>query len=223
MIRAAGLDPGDFTLLDRQGTIEIHHRCPRNSVESTSILRHQRPAWFTWLSIEKSGRITYLLIWRSSGSRHVKSRTYWGWTTVQWAIRRGLRGLAKERAVPDLWADFISEMHLLRKSQADWTENTPFTATEQGEIREEMDAFRATAKHKHGLSDAQMTALDANIEYLVQSARRLGRIDWRNALVGTLFAFSVELALSSDSARGVLHSVLSATAHMFAEVARPLA
>lgn len=53
------------------------------------------------------------------------------------------------------------------------------------------------------------------INHLEESAKRQGRIDWKNIVVGTLFTLAIEYSLSPENARflitlalGLFHSVI---------------
>ncbi len=62
-----------------------------------------------------------------------------------------------------------------------------------------------------------MRALEAKIDYLVEASARMGRIDWLNVEAGAMFSYAWDVAMSPDSARSLLLSILQGIAHFYAQ------
>jgi hypothetical protein len=139
----------------------------------------------------------------------------WGFEAYSWQsliqrICRWLGDVKRDLETPDLWAELQREAELLGANFNDITENTPFTPDEQKEIAGRLRGWAADARRTHSLSEAQTRVLNAKLDYLVNAAGRLGRIDWRNAFVGVILGYVLAAALPPDSARDMLFRAIGA-------------
>ncbi len=70
----------------------------------------------------------------------------------------------------------------------------------------------------YSLPEPEMEILSAKIDYLVDAAGRLGRIDWRNVFAGAIVGYILTAALPPESARSIFlifMTFLRAIGHFF--------
>jgi len=125
-----------------------------------------------------------------------------------WAVklrlaRVWLTELRKEVDTPDLWANIGQEKALSTAAASD-VDNRPFTASEQSLIATELDEIKAYLLEGQQFAADQAETIEREFAYLKESAKRLGRKDWLNILLGGLFGLAVTLALDPEKARGLL-------------------
>jgi hypothetical protein len=189
-IQSAGLDPIEFDLEDDGGKVRIKHKWSESSLTV---------GW-------DAGRYV--------GHSIVGDAPPWPFETYSWQttiprISSWLEWVKFDLETPDLWAELRQEADLLGAISHD-NENTPFTPSEQKEISKRLRELAEKVRHTHSLSEAQMQALNTKLDYLVKAAGRLGRIDWRNALVGAILGLVFTVALPPESARDIIFGLFRA-------------
>jgi hypothetical protein len=195
-IQEAGLDPRDFDLED--GDVEV--RIKRKWSKSCFIIGGS-PTRYVGHSIVGDGPD-----WPFEA---------YSWQSVIQRISRWLGDVKRDLETPDLWAALQRQAELLGANFDDVTGNTPFTPGEQKEIAEGLREWAVDARRTYSLSEPQRRVLDAKLDYLVNAAGRLGRIDWRNAFVGVILGYVLTAALPPDSARDMLFRAIGAIGHFF--------
>lgn len=109
----------------------------------------------------------------------------------------------EDRNLPDLWA----ELHLSTGSVIDTQtlQNTSFSVGEQMRIADSLTAFEREVQKHEILSSEQFKLLHEQVEYLVESSKRMGRKDWLAAAAGTLIGYTFQASLSSEAATQIVH------------------
>lgn len=97
--------------------------------------------------------------------------------------------------LPDMWAE--SE---LVSENFKTLQNTPFSDEEKKLIAEKFNEFEQRVDEENILSAEQKELLHDQVEYLVESSKRLGRKDWLAASAGALMGFVVNAGLTSEIA-----------------------
>lgn len=136
-----------------------------------------------------------------------------GWQTILSRFSRWLKEVKSDLETPDLLADLQREAKLLDATFADATENTPFTLAEQNEIKARLRALAEHAQRTYSLSAAQMQALDAKLDYLVEAARRVGRKDWLILFSGVIFSYILTALLPPEAAYDLFLMFLRTIGH----------
>jgi hypothetical protein len=195
-IQSVGLDPSEFDLDDNNAEVRIKHK------------------WSESCFIVGGNSGHYV------GSSVVGDAPAWPYEVYSWQalisrVGRWLGEVKHDLETPDLWAELRREAELLGAGSVEVTENTRFTLHEQKEIAGRLQEMAEYAKRNYSLSNAQMRVLEAKIEYLIDAARRLGRIDWRNVLAGAILGFIVTAALPPESAHHILLTLLRAIGHLY--------
>jgi hypothetical protein len=193
-VQAAKLNPIDFDLRDEQAEFRIKHK------------------WSASCFVVDRDSGKYV------GRRVVGDGLAWpfeayGWEAVITRIRSWLGEVKRDIETPDLWAELQREAALLGANSLNVTENTRFAPDEQEEIALRLQEFSEFARRTYSLSEAQMRALDAKLDYLIDAARRLGRIDWRSALAGVILIYVLTAALPPESARDIFLQFFRALGH----------
>jgi hypothetical protein len=200
IIQDAGLDPREFNLEDEGAeTTRIKHKWS----ESYFIVGGNAGHYVGRFVVGDASDWPY-----EAYSTEALMKRIGGW----------LEELKHDLETPDLWVELRREAELLGGASNEVKENTPFTGEEQKEIEGRMRALTEGLKLTYSLAEPEMQILNAKVDYLIDAASRLGRIDWRNAFAGVILSYILTLALPPDSARAILQTfvtLLRAIGHFY--------
>jgi hypothetical protein len=202
-IEEAGLDPREFEWEQRED--------PFGFVISDDVtLRHEPTRyWFSFLIQGESHHARY-----SPGKDLlVEERGTIMWALQIDAVREWLAALRQEVSAPDLWGELALERDLV--AELGPVENTPFTAEEQELIARQLTEVKEYVRKTHELSADQFGELEARLDYLVEAAGRLPRLDWRNALLGVFLSTVVQAILPGEVVRDAVGFILRSIGPMF--------
>jgi hypothetical protein len=199
-IQTAGLDPREFDLGEDENEAWIKHK-PSNA------------------SFTISGDPSKYVGQYVSGDSQPWPYEKYSWYGVMTSFSFWLYDVKRDLETPDLWAEFQNEAELL--GAANDTENTPFTSQEKKEIIKQLSEFAEYAQHTYSLSAMQMNSLNAKLDYLVDATDRLGRIDWRNILIGSIFSYVFTAAIPPESARNMFSMLLQGISQIYGFPALP--
>jgi len=129
-----------------------------------------------------------------------------------------LKEVKQDLDTPDLWAELQRDAQLIGVGFNKVTDNTPFTADEQIEIAARLQKLAKSARDTYSLSQEQIRALDAKMDYLITAAGRLGRKDWLTVYIGAILSFILGAALPSESVHGLLLTSLRAMGLLYPEL-----
>jgi hypothetical protein len=114
---------------------------------------------------------------------------------------------------PDLWEQLKAEFPKYGPFSAE--ANSPFTTLEQEEIRAQLDLVKQLLHETHpDIRAEELAAIDEKLDYLVGASARMGRIDWRNAVIGALAALVFDRAANPEIVRFLLRSIGAALNHL---------
>jgi hypothetical protein len=128
------------------------------------------------------------------------SREFESWEAARSFAVNWLDFLKKEIEAPDLWKAISHETSLLTAA-ADVDSNAPFTAEEQQYIHSQLQGLREYLLTVHRL-DPELVG--PQIQYLVESAGRMGRKDWTAILVRIIVNVIVSAGLPPETSREIL-------------------
>lgn len=111
--------------------------------------------------------------------------------------------LSREVNVPDLWEELPSDSKLIETTSEE-TDNSKFTAEEKKEIRNGLEEIKQYLIDAHKL-DPEL--IDGQLKYLADSANRLGRKDWKNILISTIFSIIIQGGIAGHSAQEIFQFV----------------
>jgi hypothetical protein len=198
-IQEAGLDPGQFDLDYSESEVRIKHR-----LSESHYLIGGRPGDYAVKSLVGDG-----------GER---PHQFYNWEPLISHIRLWLQVLKNDLDTPDLWAELQRDAELLGVGFNKVTDNTPFTADEQKEIAARLQELAKSARDTYSLSQEQIRALDAKMDYLITASGRLGRKDWLTVYIGAILSFILGAALPSESVHGLLLTSLRAMGLLYPEL-----
>jgi hypothetical protein len=137
------------------------------------------------------------------------------WESQLGYVRSWLEYLRREWEAPDLWAELASGRELGSVVSDAVTDNSPFNPQERAEISQKLEEVKRYVRQTYELNEAQYDAIDARLDYLVDAAARLGRVDWRNAFVGAFLGAVVQAVLPPEPVRDVVSLALRGLGHLF--------
>jgi hypothetical protein len=194
-IQKVGLDPKEFHLENDDAEVSIKHRW---SASHFTIVPD--PSHYVGRCVAGDG-----MDWPIN---------QYTWQSLVTRIASWLEDVKRDLEMPDLWAELQRDAQLLFGAN-DGAENRPFTQAEQNEIASRLQALAEHARRTYTLSAAQMRLLEAKVDYLVEAARRLGRIDWLNVCAGAILGYILSASLPPEAARGVFSAVFQAISHLY--------
>ncbi len=126
-----------------------------------------------------------------------------------------LPNLKREIEAPDLWAAVSQEKQLVEAASSPKVENTAFTKEELGYISTQLREIKEFLFRTQPLSPEQKIFVEVRITYLEESASRLGRVDWLNIVIATLFSLAVQVAFPPNAIRELFQFAGSALSQLF--------
>jgi hypothetical protein len=115
---------------------------------------------------------------------------------------------------PDLWAELKRVPQILAATEG-MTSNAIFTADEQAEIRQKLDAIKNLVRENFELTNEQLSAVEKTLDEVKGASARLGRKDWRLLLYGAFLNLFLTDAIPPSVIQTVLATAVRGIAHMF--------
>lgn len=115
------------------------------------------------------------------------------WSNVLGLFDLWLNAVRLELDLPSAWADLAAYGAAARGS-ARPVDNTPFTAEEQRQLRQQLDRILGTVE----FNEAQLTVVRAELDYLKGAAATSGRRDWALMALGVLASWALSTVLPPD-------------------------
>jgi hypothetical protein len=140
---------------------------------------------------------------------------HYTWPTVVERLQRWAGEVKRDIDTPDLWAELQRDRELLTSTRYEDVENTPFTSDEQAKIAERLEQIKEYIRATYELTADQYATIDARLDHLEGAAGRVGRIDWRNQLLGVFLGLLVDAVLPAEPVRQTLIVVLRGLAGLF--------
>jgi len=129
---------------------------------------------------------------------------------VCYDFARWLAYLDREITAPDPWTTMSDYSTLVEVAPATQAPNTPFSFSELEGIWKAMGAIQATLlAHEESAGD-QQKLITSQIEFLIESSKRMGRKDWLLLAIGSLVTICSAMSLSPDVARQIFHQLRDA-------------
>ena len=195
-IEKAGFDPRDFDLDDDGDEARIS---PRRS-EGVFVIRQGDAGGYDVHKAVGEQAPTGYPVHSWNG---VKSPPLFIWLT----------DLKQDQETPDRFAELRHEREMLTNATAEDVENTPFTAGEQAEIRNQLQQIKAYVEKTYELSEDQVQALEAGLDEIRDAAGRLRRRDWLAYVAGTLTILEATV-LPPETTRHILLMLLRSLGQM---------
>jgi hypothetical protein len=216
-VQAGGLDPRNFKLVERRlsSGVQLTHRPTRSALklESRSPLPLARLAPVITRSASTGKKPPFrrwaLELKIADDPKFYHRVASWGEVTEQ--AKKWVEGIAREISTPDYWEEL---RRASRTAQDPNEDNSLFSEGEQHEIVEKLDLLKASARASYGLTDDQMIQLEAKLDYLADATKRVGRLDWKTLVAGTLLTMVSEAVLPPDTTHRIFAHLLSSVSHV---------
>jgi hypothetical protein len=206
MIQAAGLEPADFRWQFRSA--ELGGLYPQVAHSPTTFyFTFQRDLSADVFHVEFSPGYESLAQQDGPGT----------WSqVVRVQFPNWLDYLKREYYAPDLWAEVEHQRGML-SADGEGVENTPFTAKEQETIAVQLNEAKVYVRANFELDEGQFTRFESQLDYLIDAAKRVGRVDWRNLLIGSFLSLVVQSVVPTEPVRELLFVILRGSPRCSAE------
>jgi len=118
-------------------------------------------------------------------------------------FKEWLKYLTREVNAPDLWSELPSDSKLI-ESTSEETDNSKFNAEEKEAIKKGLEEIKQYLLNAHKL-DPEL--IEGQLKYLVESSERLGRKDWKNALIAVIFSIIIQGGIAGHNAQEIFQFV----------------
>lgn len=116
-----------------------------------------------------------------------------------------LNDVRENHLAPDLWAALETQQDLIASlSQDDADDNSPFTAPERELIAQQLRELKEQIAQGFELQGAALNQLEERVEYLIDATARLGRFDWKQALLSQLLSLIVLALLPPEALAAIV-------------------
>jgi len=193
LIIQAGLSPSQFTIGKVQDPVTI-----LSGFEKTRISVAESE-YFLEFAIEQGKHIVRL----APGSQkfteayQIKSE----WSEKRKYVSLWLQNLKREIDQPDKWADFLKSAQGIEWDLTS-SDNERFTYQEVEEIIASKERAKIRIAELH-LPPEQLRLIEERLDYIAEKAKSLGKVDWKNIMLGTLVALIVQLALPPETTKAL--------------------
>lgn len=123
------------------------------------------------------------------------------WDVQLYYVKQWIGFLQREISQPDKWGELLKAGSTLKWTIND-SQNTPFTFAEVQDIRNTLNEVKSKIGEL-SLSGDQMRLIEDRLGYIAIKAENLGRIDWKNLLIGTLIGTVVQLSVTPEMAKTI--------------------
>lgn len=125
------------------------------------------------------------------------------WKGLMSSFNNWVDYLSREVNAPDLWAELPSETELVESTSTE-NDNSKFNEEESKLIADGMEEIKQYLLTAHKL-DPEL--IEGQIKYLVESSERLGRKDWKNALIAVIFSIIIQGGVAGHGAQEIFQFV----------------
>jgi hypothetical protein len=131
---------------------------------------------------------------------------------VERPFKAWLSYLRREVEAPDLWA-LVRDGASMFAPVGAATSNDPFTLTEIRQIELAIEVGRSYLTEA-GVAGTALAQANLKLDYLVESARRSGRMDWYNIAFSVLFGIAIAVLFDPKRAQELIEVVFRAVGQM---------
>jgi hypothetical protein len=203
-IQAAGLNPAEFERTEASspranGHVPVLHHPPSKATFTFDFDDTQHWADYT-----------------PGNDRPRDERAAGNWDGQLNYVKQWLEYLKREWHAPNLWAELRAQRRLVTAiGGASDDSNAPFGLEEQKEIARQLAEIKTYVRKTYQLNESQYEAIDARLDYFAEAAKRLGRIDWRNAFIGAFLGAVLQAVLPPEPVQDIISLALRSVGHAF--------
>ncbi|MFA6355951.1 MAG: hypothetical protein WCY23_02450 [Candidatus Omnitrophota bacterium] len=120
------------------------------------------------------------------------------WIDIASSVIDWLISLEKEISIIDPWEEISSYKPGDKVDLGDEITNSPFSSPQIERIIKAIEKLKSEIERNYNLDKEQKEIVNSKLDYLIDKAKTIGRIDWRNIFAGTIVNLAVDLALDSQ-------------------------
>lgn len=188
-----GFDPSEFQWEDGKS--------PLKPDMYVSVLKHKRSGYFFVFDYSATG---HSALYSPGSDARVARRPTHTWPSQLSCVIEWLKHLKREIEAPDLWGAVAQERKLAEAASSSETPNSAFTPEEQQSLTAKIHEIEKYVIETHSLTGEQAEFVKRRLDYLVDSAKRLGRLDWANVTQSVLITIVLQTAIPPDATRELL-------------------
>jgi len=132
------------------------------------------------------------------------------WNERKTEFRNWLYFIEREIEEPDLWEEYVNQEFSSESRTITDLSNEKFTEPEIEKIVEGTHKIKAYIKDQDLADDEQMEYVEKQIDYLVDSSKRLGRKDWIHICLSVLNGIFINLALQPENKTFIINTMKQA-------------
>jgi hypothetical protein len=132
------------------------------------------------------------------------------WPRALRHVGQWLNNLTRELAADDPWAALAQQGRVLSPPVGLLGDNSPFDSAEQQRIIELLSSKLDEILRTQRLTTEQVAYLRAQVAYLTDAVKRLGRRDWWGIAAGTLFQIGLAAMFAPDARQTILSGLVQA-------------
>lgn len=118
------------------------------------------------------------------------------WDDVAFYIKQWLDNLTREIRVVDPWEALGKYTPGEKIDLNDEKANTPFTYPEVESITKAINRLHDEINKNYKLSSKEIEIVENRLDYLIDRAKNVGRIDWKNIFIATMMNVAFQLAMN---------------------------
>ncbi len=205
-IKKSGLDPRDFSW----------SKGNESTIPGAQILTHKPSKYYFIFDQDEEGNRSIYSPGSDCPIQHVGRSSWYGQIS---SCKQWLSYLKRELEAPDLWSLVASAGEIALAPTTSEVENTPFTEDEQQYISTQLQEIEKYLQATREIPPDGLARIESRIEYLEDAAKRQGRIDWKNILVGQLLSIAIEAAIPPHLIQDLFRLASDAFQRLFAGIA----
>lgn len=212
VIQAAGLEPADFSWegAHSEATAVGLGRDPY----TVEMLVHEPTGYFFKFDVDDNRNGSLWAIYEPGPEGSPRREHAGSWDYVFGYFRRWADAVRREHTAPDLWTEVLQERQRLGATPTN-LENTPFTPAEQADVARQLTELKMFVRQTYALTAEQYAAIDSRLDYFIEAANRLPRVDWRNAFVGAFVGAVLQAVIPPEPVQQLLYLALRGLAALF--------
>ena len=189
-----GLNPSNFKLALEKS---------ENGSLRVSCLNYKNSEYFFKFDFNSDDR--YFVCYYSPGANRILEKSGWeeSWTGIIGHVKKWLVALMREISTPDPWEEIEKYIPGAEVGLEDEEKNTPFTFEQVEHIEKSISRLKTEINKKYKFSDEQDKLIQSKLNYLIDRAKKIGRIDWKNIFMGTIITIMANLALNPQQAKSL--------------------
>lgn len=142
-----------------------------------------------------------------------------GWAEELHAVARWLRAIKRISQEPDMWAQLRAESEAIARPSSGDVANTAFDPHEIAQLVQQIESLKLLIAQEHPGADTRSQVIEVRLDYTIGVARGgIGRVDWWNLFLGTLFSLLVEQLVPPDLFRALVVLTAHALGGLFGDV-----